>query len=155
MSKEKDLVAGLDIGTVKTCCVVAQVEGGKLEIVGVGKEESSGVRKGVIVNIDATVESINSAIAEAENMSGVEINSVYVGIAGSHLMDMNSHGVIAVNGNEVEHQDIDRVIEAAQAVNIPLDREILHVVSQEFIVDNQDGILKPLGMNGVRLESKV
>ena len=155
MAKEKNIVVGLDVGTTKICCVVAEIVEGELEIIGLGTHPSRGLRKGVVVNIEATVESITSAVEEAELMAGVEVSSVYAGIAGGHIKGFNSHGVIAVKGSEVGQHDVDRVVEAAKAVNIPMDREVIHVIPQEFIVDNQDGIASPIGMNGVRLEGKV
>ena len=126
-----------------------------LDIVGIGTHPSKGMRKGVIINIDATVESIRKAVEEAELMAGTEISSVYCGIAGSHIRGFNSHGVVAVKNREVTENDVKRVIDAARAVAIPKDREVLHVLPQEFIVDDQDGIMEPLGMSGVRLEAKV
>lgn len=155
MSKDKEIIVGLDIGTTKICCVIAEASGEGLDIIGLGSHPSLGLRKGVVVNIEATVESIKNAVEEAETMAGMEIESVYVGIAGGHIKGLNSHGIIAVKGSEVTQQDVDRVIDAAKAVNIPMDREVIHVLPQEFIVDEQDGILKPVGMNGVRLEAKV
>ncbi len=155
MAKEKGMIVGLDIGTTKICCVIAQATEEGLDIVGIGSHPSMGLRKGVVVNIDSTVEAIKSAVEEAETMAGIEIDSVYVGIAGGHIKGLNSHGIIAVKSGEVTEQDIERVVEAAKAVNIPMDREVIHVLPQEFIVDDQDGILRPAGMNGVRLEAKV
>ncbi|VAX23326.1 Cell division protein FtsA [hydrothermal vent metagenome] len=155
MAKDKNMVVGLDIGTTKICCVIAESGSDGLDIIGIGSHTSLGLRKGVVVNIDATVEAIKRAVEEAETMAGVEIESVYVGIAGGHIKGINSHGIIAIKGGEVTQQDVDRVIEAAKAVNIPMDREVIHVIPQEFVVDEQDGILKPVGMNGVRLEAKV
>ncbi|MBI5814476.1 MAG: cell division protein FtsA [Nitrospinae bacterium] len=155
MAKNRDLVVGLDIGTTKICCVIADVGGDGIDIIGLGSHPSQGLRKGVVVNIEATVESIKAAVEEAETMAGQEIESVYVGVAGGHIKGLNSHGVIAVKGSEVTQHDVERVIDAAKAVNIPMDREVIHVLPQEFIVDGQDGILKPIGMRGVRLEAKV
>ena len=156
MSKDKEVTVGLDIGTTKICCVIAETgENGVADIIGLGSHPSLGLRKGVVVNIEATVESIKNAVEEAETMAGMEIDSVYVGIAGGHIKGLNSHGIIAVKGSEVTPQDVERVIDAAKAVNIPMDREVIHVLPQEFIVDEQDGILDPVGMNGVRLEAKV
>lgn len=155
MAKSKDIVIGLDIGTTKVCCVVADVSGGSVDVIGMGTHPSHGLRKGVVVNIESTVESIKAAVEEAETMAGVEIESVYVTVAGEHIKGINSHGIIAVKGNEVTQADVDRVIDAARAVNIPMDREIIHVLAQEFIVDDQDGIVKPIGMRGVRLEARV
>lgn len=154
MAKSKDIVIGLDIGTTKVCCVVADVSGGSVDVIGMGSHPSHGLRKGVVVNIESTVESIKAAVEEAETMAGVEIESVYVSVAGEHIKGINSHGIIAVKGNEVTQADVERVIDAAKAVNIPMDREILHVLAQEFIVDDQDGIMKPIGMRGVRLEAR-
>lgn len=156
MSKKNNYVVGLDIGTTKICCIIGEtnLQGG-VDIIGLGQYSSRGLRKGVVVNIDSTVESIKSAVEEAELMGGCEIDSVFVGIAGGHIHSLNSHGIIAVKGKEITQKDVDRVIEAAKAIAIPLDREVIHVLPQEFIVDNQDGIKDPLGMAGVRLEAKV
>jgi len=153
--KRENIVVGLDIGTTKICAIVAEVGEGAIDIVGIGTHPSRGLRKGVVINIDATVESIRKAVEEAELMAGVEIHSVYCGIAGSHIRGFNSHGIVAVKNGEVTASDVQRVIDAARAVAIPLDREIVHVLPQEFIVDEQDGIMEPLGMSGVRLEAKV
>lgn len=153
--KRENIVVGLDIGTTKICAIVAEVGDGNIDIVGIGTHPSRGLRKGVVINIDATVESIRKAVEEAELMAGVEIHSVYCGIAGSHIRGFNSHGIVAVKDGEVAASDVKRVIDAARAVAIPLDREIVHVLPQEFIVDEQDGIMEPLGMSGVRLEAKV
>ncbi len=153
--KRENIVVGLDIGTTKICAIVAEVGEGTIDIVGIGTHPSRGLRKGVVINIDATVESIRKAVEEAELMAGVEIHSVYCGIAGSHIRGFNSHGIVAVKNGEVTPSDVQRVIDAARAVAIPLDREIVHVLPQEFIVDEQDGIMEPLGMSGVRLEAKV
>jgi cell division protein FtsA len=149
------LVCGLDIGTTKICCVVGEASGAGVDIVGIGMHPSVGLRKGVVVNIERTVESIKRAIEEAELMAGCEISSVYAGIAGGHIKGFNSHGVIAVKNRVITPLDIERVIEAARAVAIPMDREVIHTLAQEFIVDEQDGIQDPLGMAGVRLEAKV
>ncbi len=150
-----DIVVGLDIGTTKICCVVGELSDDKIEVIGVGTHPSVGLRKGVVVNIDSTVNSIKKAVEEAELMAGCEITSAFVGIAGSHIKGFNSHGVIAVKGEEVSEEDVERVIDAARAVAIPMDREIIHILPQEYIVDDQDGILDPVGMMGVRLEAKV
>jgi len=158
MSKAKrdELIVGLDIGTTKIAAIVGEVtEDGTIDIIGVGTAASRGLRKGVVVNIDATVQSIEKAIEEAEHMAGCEISSVYAGIAGGHIKGLNSHGTVAVKDKEVRDGDIARVIESAKAVAIPMDREIIHVLPQEYIVDEQDGIREPLGMSGVRLEAKV
>jgi cell division protein FtsA len=156
MDKDQgDIIVGLDIGTTKICAVVGEVNENTIKIVGVGSHPSIGLRKGVVVNIESTVNSIQKAIEEAELMAGCEIKSVYAGIAGSHIKGFNSHGVIAIKGREVGQNDIDRVIDAARAVAIPMDREVIHILPQEYIVDDQDGIIDPLGMTGVRLEAKV
>ena len=155
LPKEK-IIVGLEVGTSKVCAVVGEVlDDGNIMVIGVGQSNCEGVRKGEIINIDATVESIRKAVEEAELMAGTEITSVYCGIAGSHIRGFNSHGVVAVKNREVTENDIKRVIDAARAVAIPNDREVLHVLPQEFIVDDQDGIMEPLGMSGVRLEAKV
>jgi cell division protein FtsA len=149
------IIVGLDIGTTKICAVVGEAQPDRVEIVGMGSHPSEGLRKGVVINIDNTVNSIKEAIEEAETMAGCEISSVYAGIAGGHIKGFNSHGVIGLKEKEVTKKDIDRVIEAARAVAIPMDREVIHTLVQEFIVDDQDGILDPLGMSGVRLEAKI
>lgn len=150
-----EIIVGLDIGTTKICAVVGEIRPDTIEIIGIGSHISEGLRKGVVVNIEKTVHSIKEAIEEAETMAGCEISSVYVGIAGGHIKGFNSHGVIALKEREVTKKDIERVIEAASAVAIPMDREVIHVLTQEFVVDEQDGILDPLGMAGVRLEAKI
>ena len=155
MARREDLIVGLDIGTTKICVIVANPTENGLDIVGLGTHASHGLRKGVVINIDATVESIKRAVEEAELMADTEITSVYAGIAGSHIQGINSHGVVAVKDREVRASDVTRVIDAAKAVAIPMDREVLHVIPQEFIIDDQDGILEPLGMSGVRLEAHV
>src|SRR3954452_14435907 len=142
MSK-KDFVVGLDIGTTKICCVVGEVvEPGPnplIDIVGIGTAPSSGLRKGVVINIDSTVESISKAVEEAELMAGVEISTVYTGIAGGHIKSFNSTGIVAVKDNEIADNDVGRVIDAAKAVAIPLDREVIHIIPQEFMIDGQEG----------------
>ncbi len=150
-----ELIVGLDIGTTKICAVVGEVSGDGINIIGIGTHPSVGLRKGVVVNIEATVESIQKAVEEAELMAGCEISSVYAGIAGGHITGFNSHGIIAVKGSEITQSDVDRVIEAARAVAIPMDREVIHVLPQEFIVDDESGIQNPVGMTGVRLETKI
>jgi cell division protein FtsA len=156
LSKRENILVGLDIGTTKICAVVGEVkENHRIDVIGIGTSPSRGLRKGVVVNIESTVESIKRAIEEAELMAGVQINSVYTGIAGGHIKGFNSRGVIAVKDREVNQSDVDRVVDAAKAVAIPLDREVLHVLPQEYIVDNQDEIRDPLGMSGVRLEAEV
>ena len=158
MSKNGNLVVGLDIGTTKVCAIVSEMNGdGVVDIVGVGHSPSRGLRKGVVVNIESTVDSIRRAVEDAELMAGAEIRSAFVGIAGGHIKGINSRGVIAVSGRnrEVTQQDIDRVIDAAKAVALPVDREVIHVLPQEFMIDDQGGIKEPLGMCGTRLEAEV
>ncbi|MBS1106496.1 MAG: cell division protein FtsA [Deltaproteobacteria bacterium] len=155
MARKEDLIVGLDIGTTKICAVVAERNDDGVDIVGIGTHPSRGLRKGVVVDIDATVESIKHAVEEAELMSDCEISSVYAGIAGGHIRGFNSHGIVAVKDHEVSEGDVRRVIDAAKAVAIPMDREVIHVIPQEFVVDEQDGIREPLGMSGVRLEAKI
>lgn len=155
MAKKDNIVVGLDIGTTKICAIVGEKMKDGVEIIGIGSTPSKGLRKGVVVNIESTVESIKKAIEEAELMAGCDINRVYCGIAGGHIKAFNSHGVIAIKNREITRSDIDRVIEAAQAVVIPPDREVIHVIPQEYIVDDQEGIQEPLGMIGIRLEVKV
>ncbi len=156
MAKHDQLLVGLDIGTSKIACIVSDAApDGKLNIIGIGTHPSRGLRKGVVVNIESTVESIRLAVEEAELMAGVEIKSIFTGIAGSHIRGYNSHGVVATKNGEVTAEDVARVIDAARAMNIPADQKILHILPQEYIIDNQDGIREPVGMSGVRLESKV
>ena len=155
MAKREELIVGLDIGTTKIACLVGEVTEDGIDIIGVGTHPSYGLKKGVVVNIDSTVQSIQKAVEEAEHMAGVEITSVYAGIAGAHIKAFNSEGVVAIKDREVRPGDIERVIEAAKAINIPQDRGIIHVVPQEFTIDHQDGIKEPLGMAGVRLEARV
>ncbi|MDR1920733.1 MAG: cell division protein FtsA [Candidatus Adiutrix sp.] len=151
-----NLIFGLDIGTTKICCVAGEPnDDGGVDIVGIGSHPSQGLRKGAVVNIERTVESIKRAVEEAELMAGCEITEAYVGIAGGHIEGRNSQGVIAVRNKEVTPADIERVMEAARALAIPMDREVIHTIPQEFIVDNQGGIQDPVGMSGVRLEAKV
>ncbi len=153
---EKNLLVGLDIGTSKVVCIIGELrDDGEIEIAGFGSNPSRGLRKGVVVNIESTVQSIQRAVEEAELMAGCEIHSVYAGIAGSHIGSMNSHGIVAIKDGEVSTSDVDRVIDAARAVAIPADQKILHILPQEFIIDHQDGIREPVGMSGVRLEAKV
>lgn len=154
-SGKSELIVGLDIGTTKICTVVGEATPNGVDVVGIGTCPSSGLRKGVVVNIEQTVQCIKKALEEAELMAGCEIRSVYAGIAGSHIKGFNSHGVIAVKGNEVGARDVERVLDAAKAVAIPLDREVIHILPQEYIVDEQGGIADPIGMAGVRLEVKV
>ncbi|OGT82603.1 MAG: cell division protein FtsA [Gammaproteobacteria bacterium RIFCSPLOWO2_02_FULL_52_10] len=153
---DKNLIVGLDIGTSKVVAIVGEVtSGGEIEIIGLGSSQSRGLKKGVVVNIESTVHTIQRAIEEAELMAGCEIHSVYAGIAGSHIRSLNSHGIVAIRDNEVSIGDVDRVIDAARAVAIPADQKILHILPQEFVIDSQEGIKEPIGMSGVRLEAKV
>jgi cell division protein FtsA len=153
---DSKMIVGLDIGTSKVVAIVGAIsDSGELEIVGIGSHPSRGMKKGVVVNIESTVQSIQRAIEEAELMAGCQIHSVYAGIAGSHIRSLNSHGIVAVRDREVYPLDLERVIDAAQAVAIPADQKVLHVLPQEYILDSQEGIKEPLGMSGVRLEAKV
>ncbi len=153
---EKELIVGLDIGTSKVVAIVGEVQDdGELEVIGFGSHPSRGLKRGVVVNIEATVNSIQRAVEEAELMAGCEIQSVYTGIAGSHVRSLNSHGIVAIRDREVGRSDVERVIDAARAVAIPADQRILHVLPQEFIIDGQEGIRDPIGMSGVRLEARV
>ncbi|MBW6512667.1 MAG: cell division protein FtsA [Desulfuromonadaceae bacterium] len=154
-TKRESLIVGLDIGTTKICAIVGSLTDEGLDIVGIGTSPSKGLRKGVVINIESTVEAIQKALQEAELMAGCEIKSVFAGIAGGHIKGINSQGVIAIKNREVSKEDITRVIDAAKAIAIPMDREVLHILPQEFIIDDQDGIKEPLGMSGVRLEAKV
>jgi cell division protein FtsA len=155
-AKKDSSVVGLDIGTTKICALVGELkENDSIEIRGIGSSPSNGLRKGVVVNIESTVQSIRKALLEAQTMASHQINSVYAGIAGGHIRGINSHGIVAVKDGEVKQGDIDRVIDAARAVALPIDREVIHVLPQEYIIDEQDGIKEPLGMSGVRLECKV
>ena len=158
MSKksEKNLIVGLDIGTSKVVAIVGEInESNQIEVVGIGMHPSRGLKKGVVVNIESTVHSIQKAIEEAELMAGCDIHSVYAGIAGSHIRSLNSHGIVAIQDKEVSLNDVDRVIDAARAVAIPADQKILHILPQEFLIDSQEGILDPIGMSGIRMEAKV
>jgi cell division protein FtsA len=153
---ERKLLVGLDIGTSKVVAVVGEFSPeGALEVIGIGSHPSRGLKRGVVVNIESTVQSIQRAVEEAELMAGCEINTVYAGIAGSHVRSLNSHGIVAIREKEVSQSDVERVIDAARAVAIPADQRILHVLPQEFVIDNQEGIREPIGMSGVRLEAKV
>lgn len=158
MSKkvEHGMIVGLDIGTSKVVAIVGEVnDNNELEIIGLGSHASRGLKKGVVVNIESTVQSIQRAVEEAELMAGCQIHSVYAGIAGSHIRSMNSHGIVAIKDREVVEGDVDRVIDAARAVAIPADQKVLHVLPQEFVIDQQEGVREPIGMSGVRLEAKV
>lgn len=152
------LITGLDVGTTKVCAVIGEVTpAGGLDVIGIGTSPSRGLRKGVVVNIDSTVEAIKKAVGEAEQMAGVEVGSVYAGLSGGHIRGVNSRGVVAVSGKnkEVGPADLERALEAARAINLPPDREIIHVLPQTYVVDDQDGVKEPLGMSGVRLEVEV
>lgn len=155
MGKKENTVVGLDIGTTKICAIVGEIVEDGVDIIGIGTAPSRGLRKGVVINIESTVESIRKAVEEAEVISGTQIHSVFTGIAGGHIRGINSHGICALRDHEVRAADVDKAIDAAQAVAIPLDREVIHVIPQEFVVDDQDGIRDPVGMSGVRLEAKV
>lgn len=155
MQGNENIIVGLDIGTTKMCAVVGEISGNEINIIGIGTHPSIGLRKGVVVNIESTVDSIKKAVEEAELMAGCEISAVYAGIAGGHITGFNSHGIVAIKGSEITQNDVERVIDAARAVAIPMDREVIHVLPQEFIVDEQAGIQNPVGMAGVRLEAKI
>ena len=158
MGRSARHIVGLDIGTTKVCITLAEAnDHGSLDIVGVGSAPSKGLRKGVVINLDATIDAVKSAVEEAELMAGVSIEKAFVGIAGGHVRGFNSRGVVAISGrdHEVTRADIMRVLNAARAVSIPPDREIFHVLPQEFIVDDQEGIGDPIGMTGTRLEANV
>jgi cell division protein FtsA len=155
MAKKNSIVVGLDIGTSKVCAVVGEMTERGVEIIGIGSHPSQGLRKGVVINIEATVNSLKQAIEEAGLMAGCEIHTVFTSISGGHIKGFNSHGIVAVKNKEVAQRDLERVIDAAKAVAIPIDREVLHVLPQDYIIDDQDGIKEPLGMSGVRLEAKV
>lgn len=146
---ENNLVVGLDIGTSKIVAIVGeQHKDSSLEIVGIGSSPSRGLKRGVVVDIESTVQSIRRAIEEAELMAGCEIQSVYAGIAGSHIRSINSHGIVAIKDKEVTYQDVEKVLDAAKAVPIPADQKVLHVLPQEYVIDGQDGIRRPIGMSG-------
>jgi cell division protein FtsA len=152
----RKLLVGLDIGTSKVVAIVGELSvEDRLEVIGIGSCASRGLKRGVVVNIESTVQSIQRAIEEAELMAGCEINNVFTGIAGSHVRSLNSHGIVAIRDKEVSQSDVERVIDAARAVAIPADQRVLHVLPQEFIIDSQEGIREPVGMSGVRLEAKV
>jgi cell division protein FtsA len=155
MQNPDNIIVGLDIGTTKICAVVGEATAADINIIGIGTHPSIGLRKGVVVNIESTVESIKKAVEEAELMAGCEISSVYAGIAGGHITGFNSRGIVPIRGPEITDQDVERVIDAARAVAIPMDREVIHVLPQEFIVDDESGIQNPTGMAGVRLEAKI
>jgi len=153
---EKNIITGLDIGTSKVVALIGEISAdGTIEIVGIGRQPSRGLKRGVVVDIEATVNSIQRAVQEAELMAGCEVRTVYAGIAGSHIRSLNSHGIVAIRDQEVSQADVERVIDAAKAVAIPADQKILHILPQEFIIDNQGSIREPIGMSGVRLEARV
>ena len=154
--KSEPLIVGLDIGTTKICCIVGEIDpDGGLNVIGVGTAPSKGLRKGVVINIESTVQSIREAVEQAEVMCGREIDEVYTGISGAHIYGIESKGMIVIKGSEIAEGDIHRVVEAAKAVNIPADREVIHILPQEFIVDDQGGVREPIGMSGMRLEALV
>jgi cell division protein FtsA len=154
--EQKNLIVGLDIGTSKIVAIVAEIlPEGRLEIIGMGQAPSRGLKKGVVVNIESTVNAIQRALEEAELMADCKIREVYTGIAGSHIRSINSHGMVAIKDKEVSQTDVDRVIETARAVIIPTDQQVLHILTQEFIIDGQEDVREPLGMSGVKLEVKV
>lgn len=155
MQGNEKIIVGLDIGTTKITAIVGEMLDEEINVIGIGSHPSTGLRKGTVVNIESTVDSIKKAIEEAELMAGCDITSVYVGIAGNHIKGFNSHGLIAIKGREITDQDVERVIDAAKAVAIPTDREVLHVIPQEFIVDNMKSIQNPVGMTAIRLEAKI
>src|ERR1700683_521537 len=152
----RNILAGLDVGTSKSCAMVAEAGlDNEIAVLCYGIAPCTGLRKGVVVNIEATVEAIRSAVEEAERTSGVRIGSVAVGVAGAHIRGLNSHGIVAVRGGEVGPRDVERVIDAARAVAIPLDRQVLHILPQQYAVDDQEGVRDPIGMAGVRLEARI
>ena len=155
MQRQDDIIVGLDIGTTKICAVVGEISGSDINIIGIGTHPSIGLRKGVVINIESTVESIKKAVEEAELMAGCEISSVCAGIAGGHITGFNSRGIVAIKGTEITENDVQRVIDAARDVAIPMDREVIHVLPQEFMVDDESGTQNPVGMAGVRLEAKI
>ncbi|MFW6181300.1 MAG: cell division protein FtsA, partial [Spirochaetota bacterium] len=158
MHFDDDIIVGLDIGTTKVCAIIGQINHyGAIDILGVGVAPSRGLRKGVVVNIESTVHSVATAVEKAELMAGVEVKSVYAGIAGGHIEGINSRGVVAVasRNKEITQVEVERVIDAAKALALPMEREVIHVIPQEFIVDSQEGVKDPVGMSGVRLEAEV
>ncbi|WP_457553749.1 cell division protein FtsA [Desulfobacula sp.] len=155
MQGTEKIIVGLDIGTTKITAVVGEMLEDEINIIGVGSHPSTGLRKGIVVNIESTVDSIKKAVEEAELMAGCDISSVYAGIAGNHIKGLNSHGLIAIKGREITAQDVERVIDAAKSVAIPADREIVHVIPQEFIVDDMESIQNPVGMTAIRLEANI
>jgi cell division protein FtsA len=153
---DRNLIVGLDIGTSKVACIVGELSpDNEVEVIGIGTQPSRGLKKGVVVNLETTVQSIQRAVEEAELMAGCRVSSVYAGIAGCHISSMNSHGIVAIKDKEVTQGDVDRVIDSARAVAIPADQKILHILPQEFVIDRQEGIREPIGMSGIRLEARV
>lgn len=153
---EKNLIVGLDIGTSKVVALIGEINADRtIDIIGLGHQPSRGLKRGVVVNIESTVQTIQRAVEEAELMAGCQVHAAYTGIAGSHIRSLNSHGIVAIKDQEVTQADIERVIDAARAVAIPADQKILHIIPQEFIIDSQEGIREPIGMSGVRLEARV
>ena len=153
---DQELIVALDVGTSKIAALVGQIaDDGQIEVIGFGTHPSHGLKRGVVVNIESTVQSMQRAIEEAELMAGCQISSAFTGIAGSHIRSLNSHGIVAIRDREVNQSDVDRVIDAAKALAIPADQKILHIIPQEFIIDAQEGVREPVGMSGVRLEAKV
>ena len=154
--RERQLVVGLDVGTSKVSVIVGELTAGEpIEVIGVGTQSSRGIKRGVVVDIESTMQAIQRAISEAELMSGCEIRSVYAGIGGNHIRSLNSSGVVAVKEREIQPSDVERVLDAAKALPIPADQKIIHVLAQEYLIDDQDGIRMPVGMSGTRLEAKV
>jgi cell division protein FtsA len=152
---EHEIIAGLDLGTTKVCAIVAEQTDEGIDVIGIGSVPSKGLKKGVVVNIESTVQAIRAAVEQAETMAGVEINTVFAGIAGSHVRGLNQTGVAAIGNREVSREDVDRVLDQAKAIPLPGDRQVLHVLPQEYLVDHQDGVKEPVGMSGVRLEARV
>lgn len=155
MAKKGNLIVGLDVGTTKVCVVVGEITDDGVDIIGIGQHPSKGLRKGVIVNIDATIEAIRRAVEEAELMAGCDILSVYASVSGSHVKGINSNGIVSVKSKTITEKDMERVIDGASAVVLPMDREVIHVIPQEYVVDNQHGISEPLGMAGMKFEANV
>lgn len=154
--QENNLVVALDIGTSKVLAIVAEVlPDGIVEIIGIGKHSSTGLRKGVVVNIDATVNAVQKAVEEAELMAGCHIHSVFTGISGGHIKSFNSHGIVAIKDRQVQKADIERAVEAAKAVSIPADQKIIHIIPRDYVIDGQRGIKDPIGMSGIRLETDI
>ncbi len=156
VKEDKNLIVGLDIGTSKIVAIVAELQPeGTIKVIGLGQHISRGLKKGVVINIESTMQSIQRALEEAELMADCKINNVYTGIAGSHIKSLNSHGMVKIKDAEVTQMDVDRVIETARAIALPADQQILHILTQEFIIDGQEDVREPLGMSGMKLEVKV